>query len=62
MIGDFSRITSVATALDRVYVSSPAAVLIWNPQFHQWQGPYDPPDPSLVHEIDDVTARYGAGR
>ena len=45
VIGDFSLITSIATAIDRVYVSSPIAVLIWNPQFHQWQGPYDPPDP-----------------
>jgi len=51
VIGDFSRITSVATALDRVYVSSPAAVLIWNPQFHQWQGPYDPPDPALLTRV-----------
>jgi hypothetical protein len=51
VIGDFSRITSVATALDRVYVSSPAAVLIWNPQFRQWQGPYDPPDPALLTRV-----------
>ena len=35
VIGDFSRITAVATSLDRVYASSPTAVLIWNPQFHQ---------------------------
>src|SRR4051812_45573853 len=48
VIGDFSRITSVATAIDRVYVSSPGAVLIWNPQFRQWQGPYDPPAPGLL--------------
>jgi hypothetical protein len=48
VIGDFSRITSVATAIDRVYVSSPGAVLIWNPQFRQWQGPYDPPAATLL--------------
>ena len=48
VIGDFTRITSVATAIDRVYASSPSAVLIWNPQFHQWQGPYDPPDPAIL--------------
>jgi hypothetical protein len=51
VIGDFSRITSIATAIDRVYVSSPNAVLIWNPQFRQWQGPYDPPDPSVLARV-----------
>ena len=51
VVGDFSRITSVATSLDRVYVSSPTAVLIWNPQFRQWQGPYDPPAPNLLQRV-----------
>ncbi len=51
VIGDFSRITSVATSLDRVYASSPTAVLIWNPQFHQWQGPYDPPSVALLQRV-----------
>lgn len=46
IIGDFSRITSVATAIDRVYATSPGSLLIWNPQFHQWEGPYTPPDPA----------------
>jgi ligand-binding sensor domain-containing protein len=51
VIGDFSRISSIATAIDRVYVSSPGAVLIWNPQFRQWQGPYDPPDPQMLTRV-----------
>lgn len=51
VIGDFSRITGIATAIDRVYVSSPDAVLIWNPQFRQWRGPYDPPDPDLLTRV-----------
>jgi hypothetical protein len=51
VIGDFTRITAIATAIDRVYVSSNSAVLIWNPQFRQWQGPYDPPDPSLLARV-----------
>ena len=51
VIGDFSRITSVAAAIDRVYASSPTAVLIWNPQFRQWQGPYDPPDPTILARV-----------
>ncbi|MEP6686872.1 MAG: hypothetical protein ABJC36_00900 [Gemmatimonadales bacterium] len=51
VIGDFSRITAIAAALDRVYAASPSQVLLWNPQFHQWQGPYDPPDPNLLTRV-----------
>jgi len=51
VIGEFKRITSVAAAIDRVYATSTSQVLIWNPQFHQWQGPYDPPDPSLMARV-----------
>jgi hypothetical protein len=43
VIGDFSRITAVAAALDRVYATSPTALLIRHPQFRTWEGPYDPP-------------------
>jgi len=48
IIGDFSRITAIATALDRVYVASPTSLLIWQPQFRRWEGPYSPPDPSAL--------------
>ena len=51
VLGDFSRITSVAASLDRVYASSPGAILIWNPQFRQWQGPYDPPTPAMLQRV-----------
>src|SRR5215216_4704678 len=51
VIGDFSRITAIAAALDRVYAASPSQVLLWNPQFQQWQGPYDPPDPRLLTQV-----------
>jgi ligand-binding sensor domain-containing protein len=51
VIGDFSHITAVATAIDRVYVTSTSAALIWNPQFRQWRGPYDPPDPALLARV-----------
>jgi hypothetical protein len=51
VIGDFSRITAVAAAIDRVYAASPFQVVIWNPQFHQWQGPYNPPDPQLLLRV-----------
>src|SRR5919106_796927 len=43
VIGDFSRITSVATSLERVYVTSPTALVIRNPQFQTWSGPFQPP-------------------
>jgi hypothetical protein len=43
VIGSFARITAVAAALERVYVTSPTALLIWHPQFRTWEGPYDPP-------------------
>jgi ligand-binding sensor domain-containing protein len=43
VVGDFSRITSVATSLERVYVTSPASVVVWQPQFQTWTGPFQPP-------------------
>lgn len=48
VIGDFSRITSVAATSDRVYVTSPTSLLIWRPQFARWEGPYLPPDPRYL--------------
>ena len=33
VIGDFSRITSIATAMDRVYVTSTSSLVIRQPQF-----------------------------
>ena len=43
VIGDFSRITSVATSLERVYVTSPTSLVIRHPQFQTWSGPFEPP-------------------
>ncbi len=51
VIGDFTRITSIACALDRVYITSPTSALVWQPQFLQWEGPYDPPDPALLTRV-----------
>ncbi|MBA3260064.1 MAG: hypothetical protein H0T68_11445 [Gemmatimonadales bacterium] len=48
IIGDFSRITAIASSLDRVYVASPTSLLVWQPQFRRWEGPYSPPDPSAL--------------
>jgi hypothetical protein len=44
VIGDFSRITSIASSIDRVYVTSPTSLVIWQPQFHTWAGPFEPPN------------------
>jgi ligand-binding sensor domain-containing protein len=51
IVGDFTRITSVATSQDRVFATSPSALLIWNPQFRQWEGPISPPDPALLERV-----------
>ena len=51
VIGDFSRINAIAASLDRVYIVSPSAVLVWNPQFRRWEGAFDPPTPSLLARV-----------
>jgi hypothetical protein len=51
VIGDFSRISAIAASLDRVYIVSPSALLIWNPQFRRWEGSFDPPTPSLLARV-----------
>ncbi len=51
VIGDFSHITSVAAASDRVFVTSPSALLIWRPQFQRWEGPFQPPDPATLGRV-----------
>lgn len=60
VIGDFSHITAIATGQLQVFVTSPRAVVLWNPGFREWEGPYEPPTPdylrfvfqSLVDPID----------
>jgi hypothetical protein len=51
IIGDFSRVTAIAGALDRVYVASPGSLLIWHPQFRRWDGPFTPPDPAMIANV-----------
>jgi ligand-binding sensor domain-containing protein len=51
VIGDFTRITSVAAAQDKVYVTSPSGLLIWNPQFRNWGGPIVPPEPGMLDRV-----------
>ena len=51
VIGDFSHITSVAAASDRVFVTSPSALLIWRPQFQRWEGPFQPPEAGALARV-----------
>ena len=51
VIGDFTRITSIASALDRLFVTSPTSLLIWQPQFRRWSGPFSPPDPAILSGV-----------
>src|SRR3989337_1970819 len=48
VIGDFSRITSIASSIDRVYVTSPTSLVIWQPQFHTWAGPFETPNKGIL--------------
>lgn len=43
VIGNFSRITSIASSMERVYVTSPTSLVIRHPQFQTWSGPFEPP-------------------
>jgi hypothetical protein len=51
IVGDFTRITSVAASSERVFATTPTALLIWNPQFRRWEGPVSPPDPRLLERV-----------
>ncbi len=51
VVGDFSHVTSVAAASDRVFVTSQSALLIWRPQFQRWEGPFQPPEPGVLLRV-----------
>ena len=51
VVGDFSTITSVAAASDRVFATSPDELLIRQPQFREWEGTVTPPDPGLLRGV-----------
>lgn len=51
VVGDFTRITSVAATIDRVYFTSPTTLLIWQPQFRRWEGPFDPPERGYLDRV-----------
>lgn len=51
VVGDFSRVTAIATSSDRVFIVSPTGLLIWNPQFQHWEASVDPPDRGLLARV-----------
>jgi hypothetical protein len=51
VVGDFSRVTAIATSPDRVFIASPNGLLIWNPQFQRWEGSIEPPDRGLLARV-----------
>lgn len=51
VVGDFSVITSIAAAPDRVYITSPDQLLIRQPQFREWEGTVEPPSPTLLRGV-----------
>jgi hypothetical protein len=51
LISDFSRVTSVAAASDRIFITSPSALLVWRPQFQRWEGPFQPMEPGLLSRV-----------
>jgi ligand-binding sensor domain-containing protein len=51
VIGDFSRVSAIATSMDRVFIATTGGLLIWNPQFQRWDAAVDPPDRTLLAGI-----------
>lgn len=51
VVGDFSTITAVAAASDRIFAVSPSQLLIRQPQFQEWEGTVDPPSPDLLRGV-----------
>jgi ligand-binding sensor domain-containing protein len=51
IVGDYSRVSAIATSSDRVYIVSPTGLLIWNPLFERWEGAVEPPDRALLSRV-----------
>jgi hypothetical protein len=51
IVGDFSRVSAIASSSDRVFIVSPTGLLIWNPQFARWEGSIEPPDRALLARV-----------
>jgi hypothetical protein len=51
IIGDFTSISAVAVARDRVFVVTASGMITWDPQAHRWSGPWQPREPALLHDV-----------
>lgn len=51
VIGDFSHITAIASSMDRVYVTSPTSLVVRQPQFQTWSGPFEPPRRGMLSGV-----------
>ena len=51
VVGDFSRVSAIATSSDRVFIVSPTGLLIWSPQFQRWEGSIEPPERALLARV-----------
>jgi len=51
VIADFSHITAIAAGFQGVYVSTPHAIIVWQPALHRWEGPFEPPTPDYLTEV-----------
>jgi hypothetical protein len=51
LVADFSVVSAVATALDRVYAVTPNTVVVWRPMERRWEGPFEPPEPTMLDRV-----------
>jgi hypothetical protein len=51
VVGDFSRVSAIASSSERVFIASPTGLLIWSPQFNRWEGSVEPADRSLLSRV-----------
>src|SRR4030095_24066 len=51
ILADFARINAFASSIDRVYAATPTALLLYDPQFKQWHGPFTPRDPGMLDRV-----------
>jgi hypothetical protein len=51
VVGDFSRVSAIASSSERLFIASPTGLLIWSPQFNRWEGSVEPADRSLLSRV-----------
>lgn len=51
VLGDFSRVTAIASSYDRLYVAYASALGIWLPLEHRWEVPRAPTNPAIMQDV-----------